>query len=73
MHLTGRNAATLDTGAKEITASGGTAHAAVVDATDEDAVETHAGTIAAQAGSLDISFNASAAAGRWLSSVPGRV
>ena len=43
MHLTGRNAATLDTVAKEITASGGTAHTAVVDATDKDAVENHAG------------------------------
>jgi NADP-dependent 3-hydroxy acid dehydrogenase YdfG len=32
VHLTGRNAATPDTVAKEITASGGTAHTAVVDA-----------------------------------------
>lgn len=55
--LTGRNAAALDTVAKEISASGGTAHTAVVDATDEDAVEDHASTIA-QAGKLDISFNA---------------
>jgi NAD(P)-dependent dehydrogenase (short-subunit alcohol dehydrogenase family) len=52
--VTGRNAASLDTVAKEISASGGTAHTAVVDATDEDAVEKHAGMVAAQAGSLDI-------------------
>jgi NAD(P)-dependent dehydrogenase (short-subunit alcohol dehydrogenase family) len=56
--LTGRNAAALDTVDKEITASGGTAHTSVVDATDEDAVEDHVSTVAAQAGSLDISFNA---------------
>jgi NAD(P)-dependent dehydrogenase (short-subunit alcohol dehydrogenase family) len=56
--LTGRNAAELDTVAKEITASGGTAHTAVVDAADEDAVEGHADTVVTQAGSLDISFNA---------------
>jgi NAD(P)-dependent dehydrogenase (short-subunit alcohol dehydrogenase family) len=55
--LTGRNAAALDTVAKEITASGGTAHTAVVDALDKDAVESHASAVAAQAGSLDISFN----------------
>jgi NAD(P)-dependent dehydrogenase (short-subunit alcohol dehydrogenase family) len=56
--LTGRNASELDTVAKEITASGGTAHTAVVDAADEDAVEGHADTVVTQAGSLDISFNA---------------
>ena len=72
MHLTGRNAATPDTVAKEIPGSGGP-RAHRVDATDEDAVENHSGTVTAQAGSLDISFNASAAAGRCLSSVPGRV
>jgi 3-oxoacyl-[acyl-carrier protein] reductase len=48
--LTGRNAAALESVAKEITASGGSAHTAVVDATDEDAVESHAGAVAAQGG-----------------------
>jgi NAD(P)-dependent dehydrogenase (short-subunit alcohol dehydrogenase family) len=68
--LTGRNAAALDTVAKEITASGGTAHTAVVDATDEDAVESHAGTVAAQAGSLDISFNAISVAQEGIQGTP---
>lgn len=58
VYLTGRNATALDTVAKAITESGGTAYTAAVDATDEDAVESHAGTVVAQAGSLDISFNA---------------
>jgi NAD(P)-dependent dehydrogenase (short-subunit alcohol dehydrogenase family) len=56
--LTGRDVAALGAVAKQITASGGTAYTAVVDATDEDAVESHANTVVAQSGSLDISFNA---------------
>jgi NAD(P)-dependent dehydrogenase (short-subunit alcohol dehydrogenase family) len=56
--LTGRNLAALDPVAKEITAAGGVAETAVVDALDEQAVERHADALVAKAGSLDISFNA---------------
>lgn len=56
--LTGRDSGALETVAKEITASGGKARTAVVDALDETAVEQHASSVAADAGSLDISFNA---------------
>lgn len=56
--LTGRNLAALDQVAKEITAAGGVAETARVDALDEQAVERHADAVVAKAGSLDISFNA---------------
>lgn len=68
--LTGRNAAALDTVAKEITESGGTVHTAVVDATDEDAVENHVGSVVAQAGSLNISFNAIAVPQQGIQGTP---
>jgi NAD(P)-dependent dehydrogenase (short-subunit alcohol dehydrogenase family) len=44
--------------ADDITARGGTAHAAQVDALDEQAVERHAADVAARAGRIDILFNA---------------
>lgn len=56
--LTGRNLAALEVAAKEVTAAGGSAEAAAVDALDEQAVERHADAVVARAGSLDISFNA---------------
>lgn len=56
--LAGRNLAALDAVAKEISASGGVAETEVVDALDEQAVETHADEIVQKAGSLDISLNA---------------
>jgi len=56
--LTGRNLAALEVAAKEVTAAGGTAEPAAVDALDEQAVERHADAVVARAGSLDISFNA---------------
>ncbi len=56
--LAGRTQATLDTVAQHITAAGGAAEVAQVDAFDEQAVEGHARSIAAKAGRLDISFNA---------------
>jgi 3-oxoacyl-[acyl-carrier protein] reductase len=43
--------------AEEIAASGGRAEAAQVDALDERAVNEHAASVVARAGSLDISFN----------------
>ena len=55
--LTGRNRENLETVAKEITAAGGSAEVAVVDALDEEAVEEHARAVADQAGSVDVSFN----------------
>lgn len=55
--LTGRTRESLDKVAKEITAAGGQAEVAVVDALDEQAVDEHARTVVAQAGSLDVSLN----------------
>jgi NAD(P)-dependent dehydrogenase (short-subunit alcohol dehydrogenase family) len=55
--LTGRNRAKLEALAASITAAGGAAEVAVVDALDEQAVEAHAQAVAGQAGSLDVSFN----------------
>jgi NAD(P)-dependent dehydrogenase (short-subunit alcohol dehydrogenase family) len=52
--LTGRTPAKLDAVAKEITAEGGRAHTAVVDALDPRAVEEHAATMPR----IDVSFNA---------------
>lgn len=56
--LAGRTSATLEAVAEKIRASGGLADIATVDVLDEDAVEAHADTVIRQAGSLDISFNA---------------
>ena len=56
--LAGRTAATLEALAAEIRAAGGRADFAVVDALDEQSVESFAGSVAQQAGGIDISFNA---------------
>src|SRR5437588_1587674 len=55
--LVGRTRDTLDAVAKEITASGGLADVAVLDALDETAVDSHVGDVVATAGSIDVSFN----------------
>jgi 3-oxoacyl-[acyl-carrier protein] reductase len=55
--LAGRTAETLDAVAEEIRAAGGKAATAVVDALDARAVDEHADAVAAEAGSLDVSFN----------------
>ncbi|WP_248958044.1 SDR family NAD(P)-dependent oxidoreductase [Sphaerisporangium perillae] len=55
--LTGRTPESLEKVAGEITAAGGRAEVAVVDALDEKAVEAHAQAVADQAGSLDVSIN----------------
>ena len=55
--LAGRTAAKLERVAGEIWAAGGRAETAVVDALDEAAVEQHADSVIAAAGSIDISFN----------------
>jgi 3-oxoacyl-[acyl-carrier protein] reductase len=56
--LAGRTLATLDKVADQIRAGGGVADAAQVDALDERAVDQHAAAVAAQAGGIDVSFNA---------------
>lgn len=58
VHLVGRTEASLEAVAKRIRAAGGSAETACVDALDEQAVDEHADAVAAEAGSLDISFNA---------------
>ena len=55
--LAGRTLATLDGVADEIRAAGGAADTAAVDALDARAVDEHADAVAAEGGSLDISFN----------------
>jgi NAD(P)-dependent dehydrogenase (short-subunit alcohol dehydrogenase family) len=56
--LAGRTLAKVEAVAKEISAAGGVAEAAQVDALDEQAVEEHIGKVAEQAGSIDVLFNA---------------
>jgi NAD(P)-dependent dehydrogenase (short-subunit alcohol dehydrogenase family) len=56
--LAGRTQAKLDAVAREIAATGGTVETAQVDVFDQHAVEMHAATIAATAGSIDIALNA---------------
>jgi NAD(P)-dependent dehydrogenase (short-subunit alcohol dehydrogenase family) len=55
--LAGRGREPIEAVAAEITAAGGYAEAAVVDALDERAVDQHAGEVAAKTGGIDISFN----------------
>ena len=57
LFLVGRTREKLDAVAADVVASGGSAEVAVVDATDEQAVNEHARAVAAQAGSIDASFN----------------
>ena len=56
--LAGRTPATLDAVAAEISGSGGAVQTARVDALDERAVDAHADAVAAEAGGIDVSFNA---------------
>lgn len=55
--LAGRTLAKLDAVAGEIRSAGGVAETAEVDALDEKAVDEHADRVAAEAGSIDVSFN----------------
>jgi NAD(P)-dependent dehydrogenase (short-subunit alcohol dehydrogenase family) len=55
--LAGRTTAKLDTVANDIRARGGVADTAVVDALDARAVDAYVDAVAAQARSIDISFN----------------
>ena len=56
--LAGRTLHTLKAVVEEISAAGGTAEAAQVDALDPQAIEQHLDAIVKKAGSIDISFNA---------------
>jgi NAD(P)-dependent dehydrogenase (short-subunit alcohol dehydrogenase family) len=56
--LTGRDLGAVDALAKEISAAGGAAETARVDALDEEAVENHLNAVVKKAGSIEISFNA---------------
>jgi NAD(P)-dependent dehydrogenase (short-subunit alcohol dehydrogenase family) len=56
--LAGRTLATLDKVAEEISAAGGAAETARVDALDEGAVDRHADAVVEKAGGIDVSFNA---------------
>src|SRR5260370_15263874 len=56
--LTGRTLASVSAVANEISAMGGLAEAAQVDALDENAVEKHFSDSVEKAGGIDISFNA---------------
>ena len=56
--LAGRTLTRVEAVAEEISAAGGTAEAARVDALDEQAVEEHVAAVAEKAGSIDILFNA---------------
>ena len=58
VYLTGNRAAPIEQLAAEITAAGGSAEAAEVDALDEQAIDRHLDAVMARAGKLDISFNA---------------
>jgi len=58
VYLTGRLQAPVDAVAKDITAAGGSAVAAEVDALDEPAIESHLQLVIDQTGRIDISFNA---------------
>jgi NAD(P)-dependent dehydrogenase (short-subunit alcohol dehydrogenase family) len=55
--LAGRTRETLESVENEITAAGGSADVAVLDALDEQAVDAHAEAVAAEAGSVDVSLN----------------
>jgi len=55
--LAGRTQAPLDAVATDILGAGGSADVAVVDALDEQAIDEHAKSVVARAGSIDVSFN----------------
>ncbi len=57
VHLVGRTRGPLEAVAADIRAAGGAAEVAVLDARDEAAVAAHADAVAAEAGSIDVSFN----------------
>src|SRR3954462_13478013 len=57
VHLAGRTADKLEAVAEQIRSGAGAAETEVVDALDEQAVDSHADAVASNFGSLDVSFN----------------
>ena len=55
--LSGRSRSSVEAVANQIAAESGTAHVAVIDAEDPDAVDAYIGSIAKEAGSIDVVFN----------------
>src|SRR5438105_6568733 len=55
--LAGRTREPLDAVAQDITAAGGSADVAVVDALDEQAVDDHVKDVVSKTGTVDVSFN----------------
>jgi NAD(P)-dependent dehydrogenase (short-subunit alcohol dehydrogenase family) len=70
LFLTGRNLAPVEVVAKEVIAAGGSAHAAEVDALDEQAVDQHLQSVIDSVGRIDISFNAVGIANSKIVGVP---
>src|SRR5262245_14298815 len=56
--ISARNGASLEDVTRHIVAAGGRAHHAVVDALDENAVTNYVDSVVAEAGGIDIEFNA---------------
>ena len=70
LFLTGRYLAPVEVVAKEVVSAGGSAEAAEVDALDEHAVDQHLQFVIAEAGRVDISFNAVGIPDRKILGVP---
>ena len=58
VYLSGRNATSIEDVKRSIADAGGSAHAAVVDALDEAAVQQYVDGVVSTAGGIDIEFNA---------------
>lgn len=70
LFLTGRTRAGIEVVAKDISAAGGSAETAEVDALDEQAVDRYLRYVAGQAGRIDISFDAIGLADTGILGVP---
>ena len=70
LFLTGRDLGALDALAKEITAAGGAAETAEVDALDEKAVTDHVDDVVDKAATVDVSFNAIGIPQRGMQGIP---
>jgi 3-oxoacyl-[acyl-carrier protein] reductase len=58
VYVSGRTESTVDDAFKKIITGGGRAHAAVIDALDDAAVNAYLDSVARQAGTIDIVYNA---------------
>lgn len=67
---TARDRSALDALAEEISANGGKAETAEVDALDEEAVERHLDAVVSKTGAVDVSFNAIGIAQRGIQGIP---